>query len=114
MPDLIHLEQQLLTHNLQGADLLGVALLREVNLSIASLSNLSENLEVSIPKTGPPFPEVGSFLSQILFVSCFVLDIFGCRGFANIVMEICRASLAVVDVTKKIKVVVEEVCEAVS
>jgi len=47
--NLVQLEQQLLAHDLQSAHLTRVFLLGQVDLSIATLTDLCENLEVTLP-----------------------------------------------------------------
>jgi hypothetical protein len=49
MADLIELEQQLFAHDFQSAHFLGVLFLGQVDLSIASLPDLCQNLEVALP-----------------------------------------------------------------
>ena len=44
----VHLEEQLLAHDLQGAYLACILLRRKVDLAIATLANLGEDLEVTI------------------------------------------------------------------
>ena len=48
MPDLIQLEQQLLTHYLQGTNFARILLRREEYLPIAALPDLGENLKVTM------------------------------------------------------------------
>ena len=49
MADLVKLEEQLFTHYFQCANLSGVPLLGEIHFSVAALSNLRQDLEISVP-----------------------------------------------------------------
>ena len=49
MSDFVQLEKQFLAHDLQSANFLGILLLREIYLTIATLTNLCENLEIAVP-----------------------------------------------------------------
>lgn len=48
MSNLVHLEQELLAHDLQSADLARIFLLRKIYLTIPTLTNLRENVEITI------------------------------------------------------------------
>lgn len=47
--NLVQLEQQLLAHDLQSAHFTRILLLGQIDLSIATLADLCENLEVTLP-----------------------------------------------------------------
>jgi hypothetical protein len=58
--DFIQLEQQFLAHDLESADFARILLLGKIDLSIPTLSNLSEDLEVTMSKSRSAFPQVCS------------------------------------------------------
>lgn len=109
MPDFIQFEQELLAHDFQGTDFSGVLFSGKVHLSVATLTDLGEDLEVSMAESRATLPEICSFSAQIL-VSCrFVLF---CRsGWRSwkLGIEECFTTLAVVHVTQEIKVMVQEI-----
>src|SRR4051794_1813419 len=65
MTDLIELEKQLLAHNLQRAYLTRILLLRQIHLSITTLTDLSQNLEITLAKTGTTLAEMGAFATEV-------------------------------------------------
>jgi len=73
VPDLIQLEQKLLAHDLQRADLPSVLLLREIHLTITTLTDLSENLEVTVPQSGSSAAQLRSFATKVLLEVGLVL-----------------------------------------
>jgi len=48
----VEFEQQFLSHDLKRTDFSSVFLLSEIDLSIATLANLSQDLEVTMSKAG--------------------------------------------------------------
>lgn len=73
MADLVQLEKQFLAHNLQCADLARVLLLGQIDLSIASLTDLSEDLEVALPQARPSLAQIGALTTEILCKGIIVL-----------------------------------------
>jgi len=59
MPDLVQLEKKLLAHDLQRTDFPRILLRRQVDLSIATLSNLGENLEVTMLQSRTALSQIG-------------------------------------------------------
>ncbi len=66
MSDLVKLEKKLLGHDLQGTNFSSVLLRGEEDLSITTLSNLCENLEISLAKTNTPLSKIRTLSSHIL------------------------------------------------
>jgi len=60
MSDLIELEQQILAHDFQRTDFACVLLLRQIHLTIATLTDLSENLEVSVSESSATLAQIGT------------------------------------------------------
>lgn len=109
MSDLVQLEEQLLAHNLQRAHFSCIFLRCKVDLSVAALSDLSKDLEVTMLQSSTAFSEVGSLSAQV-FVSCGF--IFFCRRrwrWWKLGVECSLTALAVRNVTKKVKVMIKEV-----
>ena len=66
MPDLVQLEKQLFAHDFQRAHFLRVFLLRQIHLSVATLSDLRKDLEVAMTESCATFAQVRSFPAQVL------------------------------------------------
>jgi hypothetical protein len=80
-------------------------------LSVASLANLCEDLEVSMPKPSSSLAKIGPLSSKILVQSIVILRIGG-RGRRRVLgFKLGEAVLAGVHVGEEIIVVVEEICK---
>lgn len=109
MPDFIELEQEFFAHDLQSADFAGVLLLGQVDLTVATLADLRENLEVAMPQPGAPLPQVCALATKILVQNLVVL-LFRCIGRGGeLRLERGETVLSVVDVGEKVIVIVQEV-----
>lgn len=107
--DFVELEQQLLAHDLQGAHFTRVLLLRQEDLTIATLANLCEDLEVALSQAGAALPQIGALPAQV-FGQSLVVFVLGCgrrRGVLS--LELLQAVLARVHVGEEVIVVVEEI-----
>ncbi|KAL8686890.1 MAG: hypothetical protein Q9218_006787, partial [Villophora microphyllina] len=110
VPYLIELEQQLLAHHLQGAYFLRVFLRGKIHLPIATLSDLREDLKVSVAESCTALSQIGSFSAKIL-VTCLIILLGRCLGWRRHGrFEQGLASLAVVYIAEKVKIVIEEIC----
>lgn len=94
MSDLIKLEEQLLAHDLERANLASVFLLCQEYLTISTLTDLSQNLKV-------PLTEADTALSQIcalttgIFMPQWVVDLLGCGWRGRILgLELAQSILA--------------------
>lgn len=110
----IQLEQELLAHDLQSADLPCVFLLRKINLPISSLANLCENLEVTLPQSSSSLAEIGSLTAKILGKSIIVFGFWGGRWNWVLCLELRQTVLPGMHIGEKIVVVIKEVCICVS
>jgi hypothetical protein len=109
---LIQFEQQLFAHDLQGANFSSILLLRKEDLSVSALSNLSQDLEVSLAETNTTLPEVRP-LPPDIFLPDGCVYFFGCSRRCRVFgFEVVEAVLAGTDIRQQIKVVVEEVCKS--
>lgn len=98
MSDLIEFEQKFLTHDLERADLSGIFLLGKIDLAISSLSNLCENLKITLAKTNTALSQVRTFSAGIL-VPQWVIDFgWGGRWFRVFCLEVVETGLASADV----------------
>lgn len=111
MTDLVQLEQQLLAHDLQRAHLLGVLLLGQKNLAITTLTDLGEDLEVTLAKSHPSLAEISSFPTGILGPHLVVGVIIGRGRRRELLFEGIEAVLTIASVGEEVKVVVEKVCD---
>lgn len=109
MSDLIKLEQELLAHDLERADLARILLRREIDLSIATLTNLCEDLEVTVAQPCTTLAQIGAFPAEIDLVRPFPFRISEALRLWVLSVKLCQAVLTVVDVGKEIIVVVEKV-----
>jgi hypothetical protein len=96
--NLIQLEQQLLAHDLQGADLSGILLLSEEDLSISTLSNLCKDLEIALAKTDSTLSEIGTLSSNIFLPDRIIRFLVGCRRFGEFGFEVTESSLSLSDI----------------
>lgn len=109
VPDLIQLEQKLLAHDLQRADLPSVLLLREVDLTITSLTDLGENLKVTVPQPGSSATQLCSFATKVLLQIGLIFFGVHRRWQRVVFLECVHAPLSGVNIAEKVVVVVEEV-----
>ena len=109
MPDLIQLEEQLLTHHLQSTDFSGIFLRRQIDLSIASLTHLGKYLEISMPESSPSFTQIGSLPSQVFMLRNVVLLLISCRRKRILLTENCLTVLAVMNVIEEVEIVIQKV-----
>jgi hypothetical protein len=78
-------------------------------LTISTLADLGEDLEVAMSKTSATLSEVGSLSSEV-FVQCRVIDLgWGVRRRWVCLLECSLSALTVVNVRKKVEVVIKEV-----
>lgn len=71
--DFIEFEEQFLAHHLQCAHFARVLLLRQIHLSIATLADLSQNLEVTLAETCATLAQMGTFATEVFKEGGFVL-----------------------------------------
>ena len=106
MSDLVQLEQQLFAHDIQSTDFSGIFLLGEEDLTIATLSDLCEDLKVALPKTYSTLSQIGS-LSTNVFGPDWIISFFGSgRRIGEFGFEMSKTILASTDVGQEIKVVI--------
>jgi len=72
MSNLIHLEQQLLTHNLERANFARIFLSSQIDLPVPTLTDLRENLEITITKSRPTLPQERTFSTKVLGERCLM------------------------------------------
>lgn len=63
--NLVHLEQSTLAHLLQRTNFSGLLFTSKVDLSITSLSNLCDDMELLDPQLSPSTPQQHTFTSTI-------------------------------------------------
>lgn len=112
MTDLVQLKQQLLAHDFEGTNFTGVLFLSQVHLSITTLANLGENLEVALPQSSASLAEVGTFTTEILCKSIVVLFFGRLRWRRILRFELGETVLAGMYVGEEVVIVVEEVFTA--
>lgn len=109
MSDLVKLEEKFLAHHLESANLSGVLLLSEEHLTIATLSDLCENLEVSLAKTNTTLSQVCTLSSSIFMPKRIVGLCWSNRRSRIFCLEMAETILTGTDICQEIEVVVEEV-----
>ena len=112
MSDFIQLEQQFLAHDLERTNFSRILLLGQVHLSITTLANLSEDLEITMAQASSPFAEVGAFAAEVFVQGGAVFFLRGGGGFWIAGFEGGGAGLALMNVAEEVEVVVQEVCGA--
>lgn len=109
MADFVKLEQQFLAHDLQRANLLGILLLGQKYLAIATLSDLCKNLEVTLSESHPSLAEIGSLSTGILVPHMGEGLFVGIRREGVFGLESIESVLAVANVGEEVEVIVEKV-----
>lgn len=107
---LVQLEQQLLAHDLQGAHLLRVLLLGQEHLTVTTLPDLCQDLEVALSESHTPLAQVCPLATGVLAPHLLIGLLIGLGRFRVFGAEGVEAALAVASIAQEIKVVVEEVC----
>ena len=100
MPNFIKLEKQLLAHHFQRAYLPSIFLGSQEHLAVSTLSNLSEDLEVSMMQSRATFAQIGSFSAEVFVSCCFILRRGCSRRRRKLRCEEILTILATVDVTQ--------------
>ncbi len=96
MSDLVKFEQKLLAHYFQCTDFASVLFGCEVDLSIATLAHLGENLEVTVAQPCAALSQVRSLSAQVFVTCCFVFFHRSFRGSGKLRIEQSFAALAMV------------------
>jgi hypothetical protein len=110
VPDLVQLEEQFLTHDLQRTNFSSILLLRKENLSISTLSNLCEDLKVSLPKTDSTLSEISTLSTNVFRPDRIVCLFVSRRRLGEFGFEVVETVLASTDIGQEIKVVIKEIC----
>lgn len=108
--DLVELEQKLLAHNLESADLPGILLLCKVDLAITSLSDLSQDLEVSLAKTDTTLSQVCALSSSVLVPQWVVYIRRSSWWLRVLCSEMAQTVLTSTNIGQEVEVVIEEIC----
>jgi hypothetical protein len=114
MTNLVELEEKLLAHDLERAHFACIFLLRQIYLSIATLPDLRQNLEVALPQPCTSLPEVGSLAPKVLRKSVAVFCLGGGRRRRVLGFELREPALASMDIGEEVVVVVEEIWQPIS
>lgn len=109
MADLVKLEEELLTHDLESAHLTGVLLLSKKDLAIATLTDLCQDLEVAVAKSHASLAKVGSLASRVFSPHLAMSLLVGLGGLGIFGLESSQSILSRANVGEKIKVIIEEV-----
>jgi len=107
--NLIQLEEQLLAHDLQRADLSRVLLLGQEHLAIATLADLREYLEVGMPKANATFAQVSPLSACILVPHLIVRLLIGPGRRGELRLEGLEPVLSVSHISQEVEVVIEKV-----
>ena len=107
--DLIHLKERPFAHLLEGAYLAGLLLAGEVDLAVAALSDLSDDVELIDAELRAALAEDDA-LAPAVRLELFVVLGGRERAGGGIGVELGAAVLARADVAQELEVVIEEVC----
>ena len=105
---LVHLEQRALLHLLERAHLARVGLAGEVDLAVAALADLGDDLELVDLELEAALAEEGALAPAVGLELLGVLGL-GEPALLGVLVETGAALLAVRDVAEEVEVVVEEV-----
>lgn len=106
MANFVQLEQQLLAHDLQRANLFGILLLGQEYLTIATLTDLCKDLKVALSESHPSLAEIGSLSASVLVPHVGEGLFVGIRGKGIFGLESVESILAVANVGEEVEVVV--------
>ena len=109
MSDLVKFEQKLLTHYFECTDFASVLFGSEVDLSIAPLAHLGEDLEVTVAQPCAALSQIRSLSAQVFVTCCFIFFHRSCRGSRKLRIEQSFAALAMMDIAKEIEIMVKEI-----
>lgn len=107
--DLVQLEQKLLAHYLQGAYLLRVLLLGQEYLTVTTLSDLREDLEVTLSESHTSFSQISPLATGVLAPHLLPGLLIGLGRIRVFRAEGVEATLAIAGIVQQIKVVVKKV-----
>ena len=107
--NLIELEEKLLAHDFQSADLSCIFLRSKVYLPVATLSDLCQDLEVAMAKSSTSFSQIRALSTQVFMLCSLILGLRGRRRRSDLFVEYSLATLAIMDIAEQVKVMVEEV-----
>ena len=114
MPDLVKLEQKLLAHDLQRAYFFRVFLRRKIYLSVATLSNLGKDLEVTLTKSCSTLSKICTLPSKVFVFQLFIFLGRCPRWGRKLSVKSGLSGLTIVHVAEEVKVVVKKVYSSVS
>ena len=109
MSDLVKFEQKLLAHYFKCTDFASVLFGCEVDLSIAPLAHLGEDLEVAVAQPCSALSQIRSLPAQVLVACCFIFFHRSCGGSGELRIEQSFAALAMVDIAEEVEIMVKEV-----
>ena len=83
--------------------------MRQVNLTVSTLANLGQQLEIMLAQTGATLAQMSTLSTEILEQCRLVFVGRGFRWFGVGSTKLGLAGLAVMDIAEEVKIVVEEV-----
>lgn len=107
MSDLVKLEEQLLAHDLERAHLPGLFVLSQEHLSISTLPNLGQHLEITLPQSRTALPQRDALTAGETGPGGPVF--FGIEVLVRL-LPFLSATATGVDVGDEVVVVVVEIC----
>jgi hypothetical protein len=105
----VELEEEPLAHYLERDHLSRILLLRQVNLSVSTLAHLRQDLEIALPQSCSPLPQVRPLAAQVLVPGLLVLFRLHGRRRRILRVELSEACLSVVHIAQQAVIVVEKV-----
>lgn len=98
MSDLVHLVEKPLAHHLQGTNFSRVFLLRQVHLSISTLADLSQDVEVAMVQSCPSLAQICTFSAEVFTLCCLVLGVIACCRLRVLRLELRLAGLTIMNI----------------
>ena len=109
MSDLVKFEQKLFTHYFQCTHFASVLFGCEVNLSIATLAHLGENLEVTVAQPCAALSQIRSLSAQIFVTCCFVFFDRSRWGSGKLRIKHGFPALTMVHIAEEVEIMIKKV-----
>lgn len=109
MPDLIQFEEQLFAHDFERANFSSIFLLCQVDLTVSTLANLGQYLEVAMSKSGASLSKICPFTTGVFGPGGVVGFWVGSWRLRIAIFELDQAILTTVNITQQIVVMIKKV-----
>jgi hypothetical protein len=105
--NLIQFKEQRLAHNLECANLLGIPLLGQVHLTVPTLTNLCEDLEIALSQASPAFSQICTLPTKVFGQRLVVFSFWHLSGV--LFLKLIETRLTNVYIAEQVIIVIEEI-----